>query len=322
MFDKVKFIYNLDNYMSDLIKNIDAKLNQIEINDSHKRNYLITKSKVRSIHSSLAIEDNSLTLTDVEKISNKKTIVGKKKEIQEVKNAIVLYENVDKFNYKSENDFLKAYQIIMKGFEDDDGNYRNHGEGIQKNGKIIYRAPDSILVPSLMKSLFENLENNNINKLVLASLFHYYFVSIHPFTDGNGRMARFWSTLILIEYNNSFEFIPIEEEIYLNQESYYEAIEKSHINSNANLFIKFMLEIINSSLDKIIANNNENVLTIEDEIIKLINYNKYITQNEIATKLNKSLRTIKRYFKKMQSDGIIKRVGADKTGYWSINKKD
>lgn len=320
MFDKVIFIYNLDNYMSDLIKNIDAKLNQIEINDLHKRNYLITKSKVRSIHSSLAIEDNSLTLSDVEKISNKKTIMGKKKEIQEVKNAIVLYENVGKFDYKSEKDFLKAHQIMMKGFEDDDGNYRNHGEGIQKNGKIIYRAPDSTLVPSLMKNLFENLDNNNINKLILASLFHYYFVSIHPFTDGNGRMARFWSTLILIEYNNNFEFIPIEEEIYLNQANYYEAIEKSHINSNANLFIKFMLEIINSSLDKIIANNNENA--IKDEILELINHNKYITQNEIATKLNKSTRTVKRYFKKMQEDGILKRIGTDKTGFWSINKKD
>lgn len=133
-------------------------------------------------------------------------------------------------------------------------------------------------------------------------------------------MARFWSTLILIEYNNNFEFIPIEEEIYLNQANYYEAIEKSHINSNANLFIKFMLEIINSSLDKIIANNNENA--IKDEILELINHNKYITQNEIATKLNKSTRTVKRYFKKMQEDGILKRIGTDKTGFWSINKKD
>ena len=318
MFDEVKFIYNLDNHMSKLINEIDNKLNQVEIKDSHKRDYLITKSKVRSIHSSLAIEDNSLTLQDVEKISNKKTIMGKKKEIQEVKNAVVLYENLDKFDYRSENDFLKAHQIIMEGFEDDDGYYRNHGEGIQKNGKIIYRAPDSILVPSLMKSLFEKLQSNDINKLLLASLFHYYFVSIHPFTDGNGRMARFWSTLILIKYNNNFEFIPIEEEIFLNQEKYYEAIEKSHINSNANLFIKFILEIINSSLDKIMLNNNEDVLSTEQKIIDLISHNNHITQREIATKVNKSIRTIKRYFKKMQEDGTIKRVGTDKTGYWSI----
>lgn len=256
----------------------------------------------------------------------KKLVIKKqyweKKEIQEVKNAIALYENVGKFDYKSEKDFIKAHQIIMKGFEDDDGNYRNHGEGIQKNGKIIYMAPDSIIVPSLMKSLFEKLQNNNINKLILASLFHYYFVSIHPFIDGNGRMARFWSTLILIEYNNNFEFIPIEEEIYLNQEKYYVAIEKSHINSNANVFIKFMLEIINSSLDKIIENNKNGITLMEQEIIKLVSNNNYITQYEIAAILNKSTRTVKRYFKKMQDEGTIKRVGSDKFGYWSVNKKD
>lgn len=106
----------------------------------------------------------------------------------------------------------------MMGFEDDNGKYRNHGEGISRNRKIIYQAPDSILVPSLMKSLFNNIKDFDINKIVLAALFHYYFVSIHPFTDGNGRMARFWVSLMLIEYNDNFEFIPIEEEIYLNQE--------------------------------------------------------------------------------------------------------
>lgn len=172
----------------------------------------------------------------------------------------------------------------MKGFEDDCGYYRNHKEGIQKNGKIIYRAPDSILVPSLMKSLFEKLQSNDINKLLLASLFHYYFVSIHPFTDGNKRMARFWSTLILIKYNNNFEFIPIEEEIFLNQEKYYEAIEK-----------------FNSSLDKIILNNNEDVLSIEQKTVDLISHNNHITQREIATKKIKAQEQLKDILKMVPS---------------------
>ena len=313
--------FTITNTMLDCVASISEKIGKMSaLKNLEAKPHLRKNNRIRSIYSSLRIEANSLSIGQVRDVISGQLVLGEQKEIQEVKNAIVLYENVGKFDYKSEKDFLKAHQIMMKGFEDDDGNYRNHGEGIQKNGKIIYRAPDSTLVPSLMKNLFENLDNNNINKLILASLFHYYFVSIHPFTDGNGRMARFWSTLILIEYNNNFEFIPIEEEIYLNQANYYEAIEKSHINSNANLFIKFMLEIINSSLDKIIANNNENA--IKDEILELINHNKYITQNEIATKLNKSTRTVKRYFKKMQEDGILKRIGTDKTGFWSINKKD
>lgn len=117
-------------------------------------------------------------------------VVGKKDEIQEVKNAIELYNNIRNYNFRSEDDFLKAHEIMMIGFEDDNGKYRNHGEGISRNGKIIYQAPDSILVPSLMKSLFNNIKDIDINKIVLAALFHYYFVSIHPFTNENEPLVK------------------------------------------------------------------------------------------------------------------------------------
>ena len=238
MFDSIKFVYNIDDEMKNRISSIDLKLSKIKITSNQKRENLVIKSKVRSIHSSLSIEANSLSLFDVENINDNKSVVGKKDEIQEVKNAIELYNKIRKFNFRNEDDFLSAHKIMMMGFEDDNGKYRNHGEGISRNGKIIYQAPDSILVPSLMKSLFNNIKNFDINKIVLAALFHYYFVSIHPFTDGNGRMARFWVSLMLIEYNDNFEFIPIEEEIYLNQEQYYESINNSHDNGNANEFIK------------------------------------------------------------------------------------
>ena len=318
LFEEVKFIYNLDNEMKNCINKIDAKLNCIIITDKQKRNNLITKSRVRSIHSSLSIETNSLSLFDVENIKDNKQILGKKDEIQEVKNALILYTDIKKYDYKNEEDFLKAHQILMKGFEDDNGKYRNHGEGIERNGKIIYQAPDSVLVPSLMRSLFNLLKSDKINEIVLAALFHYYFVSIHPFTDGNGRMARFWVSLILINYNDNFEFIPIEEEIYLNQDKYYESIEKSHNNLNANVFIKFMLETIDSALSKIISNNTFNLNEIQNRIIEAVTNNKYITQNEIALLLNKNVRTIKRNFKVLIDNNIIERIGSDKTGYWSV----
>lgn len=321
LFGNIKFVYNLDTNMQNLILSIDEKLNKIKINDNQKRINLVTKSKVRSIHSSLSIEANSLSLFDVKNINENKNIVGKKAEIQEVKNAIELYNHINDYNYKSEDDFLKAHLIMMKGFEDDNGRYRNHGEGIGRDGKVIYQAPDSILVPSLMKSLFDKMDNDEINKIVLSALFHYYFVSIHPFTDGNGRMARFWVSLILLNYNNSFEFIPIEEEIYLNQEEYYTAIKESHNNSNANIFIRFMLETINSALDKIIQNGELNLNEIQKKIIELIVNNKNITQNEIANILNKNVRTIKRNFKVLIDNNVIERIGSDKTGFWNVKNK-
>ena len=318
LFDKIEPVFNIDDEINELINSIDLKLNEIKITDKQKRKYMISKSKVRSIHSSLSIEANSLSLFDVENISKNKNILGKKDEVQEVKNAIEAYNHINEFDYKSENDFLKVHQIMMKYFDDDNGGYRNHGEGIKKEGKIVYKAPDSILVPTLMKSLFDYIGNNNLNLILLSSIFHYYFVAIHPFTDGNGRLARFWMSLMLINYNKDFEFVPIEEEIYLNQEEYYSSIEQCHVNSNVNVFIKFILKMINSSLEKIIRNSKYIINYIQNRIIELIINDKYITQNDIAEKLNVNVRTIKRNFKVLIDNNIIERVGPDKNGYWKV----
>ena len=318
LFEEINPIYYIDNEMNDMLQDINKKLKNVNVNDKQKRKYMISKSKVRSIHSSLAIEANSLSLFDVENISKDKQVLGKKNEIQEVKNAIEAYNNIKDYNYKEENDLLKVHQLMMKYFDEDNGGYRNHGEGVKKNGKIIYMAPESILVPPLMKSLFEYISSSDLNIIILSAIFHYYFVVIHPFSDGNGRCARFWVTLMLINYDKSFEFIPLEEEIYLNQEEYYSSISECHNNGNANVFIKFILKTINSSLDKLIRNNNFVLNDIQNKIVELITNNNKITQNEIANITNVNVRTIKRNFKILIDNMIIERIGSDKTGYWQI----
>ena len=123
---------------------------------------------------------------------------------------------------------------------------------------------------------------------------------------------------MLINYNSNFEFIPIEEEMYLNHEEYYSSIAQCHINGNANIFIKFILNIINNSLDKVLKNNNFTLNDIQNKIIKFISNDKYITQNNIAEKLNVNVRTIKRNFKVLIENNIIQRIGSDKNGYWEI----
>lgn len=320
LFDKVNPIFYIDDEMKKGIEEINHKLDLIEVNDKQKRKYMVSKSKVRSIHSSLAIEANSLSLFDVENISLNKQILGVKNEVQEVKNAIEAYEHINEYDYKKEIDLLKAHQVLNKYFDEDNGSYRNHGEGVEKNKKLIYMAPDSLLVPSLMKSLFEYLNTSDLNLILLSSIFHYYFVSIHPFSDGNGRLARFWVSLMLLSYNKKFEFIPIEEEIYLNQEEYYSSIAECHNNGNANIFIRFILKIINSSLDKIIKNCNFVTSDIQNKIIELIINNNKINQNEIAEIVGVNVRTIKRNFKILIDNLIIERVGSDKTGFWQVLK--
>ena len=318
LFDKVNPIFNIDEEMNELLNNINLKLNDIKITDKQKRKYMITKSKVRSIHSSLAIEANSLSLFDVENISEHKQIIGKKDEIQEVKNAIEAYDKINDYDYKSEKDFIEVHGLMMKYFDEDNGGYRSHGEGVKKDGKVIYMAPESLLVPSLMKSLFEFINNSDMNIILLSAIFHYYYVAIHPFSDGNGRLARYWVSLMLINYNRDFEFIPIEEEMYLNYEEYYSSIAQCHVNGNANVFIKFLLKTINSSLDKVIKSSKFVLNDIQNRIIEFIINDKYITQNTIAEKLNVNVRTIKRNFKVLIDNNIIERVGSDKNGYWEV----
>lgn len=320
LFDKVKPKYYIDKEMNDILQDINEKLKYIDISDNQKRKYLISKSKIRSIHSSLAIEANSLSLFDVENISENKLVLGRKDEVQEVKNAIEVYNRMNEYNYKSESDLLKVHSLMMRYFDDDNGEYRNHGEGVKRNNEIIYMAPSSILVPSLMKSLFAYIANSDLNIIVLAAIFHYYFVSIHPFSDGNGRCARFWVTLMLIDYDKNFEFIPLEEEIYLNQDNYYSAIAECHNNGNANVFIRFILKTINSSIDKLIRNSNFVLNDIQNKIVLLITNNNKITQREIANITNVNIRTIKRNFKILIDNSVIERVGSDKTGYLQIIK--
>ena len=123
-----------------------------------------------------------------------------------------MYEHISDYNWKDENDFLKAHALMMKYFDDDNGYYRNHGEGVKRGNEVIYSALQSILVPSLMRSLFCFMidNENEIHPLILSSIFHYYFVYVHPFSDGNGRMARLWQNIILSKWQKIFEYVPIE----------------------------------------------------------------------------------------------------------------
>ncbi len=304
------------------IKNIEKKLDLLIITDTNAKRNLKIKSKVRSIYSSLAIEENSLSLKSVENIIDKKTVLGDRKEIQEVKNANELYEHILEYNWKSEKDLLKAHTLMMKYLDDDNGYYRNHGEGVKKGEKIIYSAPQSILVPSLMKSLFQFLNDNDgkIHPLILSAVFHYYFVYIHPFSDGNGRIARFWVSLILTNWNSKFEFIPIEEEIYLKRQQYYDSIAECHVNGNANVFIDFLLKCINTSLRKLTAKTNQNIKLNNNQtkIIELIKENAKITRNELANILNITPDGVKYNLKKLVDYNIIERIGPDNGGYWQL----
>ena len=250
-----KHPFTITERMLTLCISITVKLGQISNFQSLKKMPILRRNKrIESIHSSLAIEANSLSLEQVKDVIDGKTVIGPIKEIQEVKNAYSLYSMFNTLDCFSENDLLKAHGILTYLLDDESGKYRSHGEGVFNEDKVIFVAPSEKMVPTLMKQLFDWLKNDLDTPLIIKScVFHYEFVFIHPFGDGNGRTARFWQNLILSKWNNIFEFVPLESQIYKYQTEYYSKIDICNKKGNSNEFIEFILLMLDEVLSNIIS---------------------------------------------------------------------
>lgn len=264
--------FTITNKMLSLCISITEKIGQITMFESLKRMPILRKNnKIKSIHSSLAIEANSLSLNQVRDVIDGKMVIGLQKEIQEVKNAYKVYGMFKELNCYEENDLLKAHKILTYLVDEENGKYRDHGEGVFDGEKIIFMAPPENMVPSLMKNLFEWIKKDNETPMLIKScVFHYEFVFIHPFGDGNGRMARLWQNLLLSQWNQLFEYIPLESKIHDYQSDYYKAIANSNINGNSNGFVEFMLTMIDETLDNVIKNVEMESKNISQQVNKLL----------------------------------------------------
>lgn len=247
--------YTISNKMLSLVSEISDKVSRLTYNGSlEARPHLRKNNKIRSIHSSLAIEANSLSLGQVKDVINNKMVLGEQKEIQEVKNAYEAYEMLSVINPFDLSDLKKLHSVMTKYLVDESGEFRKGEEGVFSGDRCIFMAPPARLVPELMEQLFSfmNEQRKEVHPLIMSAVFHYEFVFIHPFSDGNGRMARLWHTALLYNWKPIFEYIPIESQIEKFQEDYYDAIAKCHINGNSNFFIEFMLEQIDKVLDELL----------------------------------------------------------------------
>ena len=224
-----------------LISEISEKIGQLSI----KKNLRLRKiSKIKTIKGTLAIEGIEVDEEKITALLEGKTVLATQKEIAEIKGAIALYENIHNFNPHSEKDLLKAHKILMEDILKNAGVYRTSNIGVGNISQIVHIAPPAKNIPALMSNLFAWLNTTELHPLIVSSIFHYEFEFIHPFLDGNGRIGRFWQTLILYKWKNVFEYLPIESLIYENQNKYYEAIEQSTQIASSTPFIEFMLEII------------------------------------------------------------------------------
>ena len=202
--------YEITSGILQLITSISEKIGEINATYLNRPSPKLRKqNKIKTIHSSLKIEGNSLSEQQITALLEHKRVIGPKKDVLEVLNAIAIYENSNNYNPKDEKHFLKAHRQLMKGLIDDAGKYRNKGVGIVKGSKVEHLAPPFGNVPYLIKDLFEYLKKSDEIELIKSCVFHYEMEYIHPFLDGNGRMGRLWQTLILMEKYPIFEFLII-----------------------------------------------------------------------------------------------------------------
>lgn len=311
--------FDITNSMLNKIISITEKVSMISSFNSLKRMPILRKNnKIKSIHSSLTIEANSLSIREVEDVIDGKKVLGSEKEIIEVKNAYKAYSMIKEFDGYKESDLLKAHKILTNSLIEDNGKYRNHREGVYDGEKLIFMAPHQDIVPTLMKDLFSWLNNDNETPILIKScVFHYEFVFIHPFSDGNGRVARLWQNVLLIKWKPFFEYVPLESQIEKYQSEYYDTISKCHLNGNSNLFIEFMLKMLDETLDDVLINLSKEVNNISiqvNRLLEVMDKDIPLTANEIMKRLNiKSKETLRNsYLNPALENGLIKMTIPDK----------
>lgn len=320
--------FEITSKIIELISKISEKLGEIiSIQNNPLHIQLRKENRIKTIHSSLAIENNSLTLEQITAIINGKRVLGNPNEIKEVKNSIQAYDLLLSLNPYDENDLLKAHKLMMQDLVSNSGKYRVDGVGIFDGEKVVHVAPQAKRVPELMANLFEWLKTSDIHPLIKSCVFHYEFEFIHPFQDGNGRLGRLWQTVILKEWKEIFAWLPVETLIKENQKEYYNVLGVSDSVANSTKFIEFMLSIILNTIEEIIQIEKKVTVKVtvkvtlnQKKILEVIKNNPQITQEELANVIGLTRKSINSNMKKLQENGLLKRIGADKNGYWQVTE--
>ena len=318
MEDKYIPPYEITDEMLELVSEIMENLGKLSgVNELEKLPRLRRVSRIKSIHSSLAIENNTLSIEQVTDVINGKRVLAPQKDIEEVHNAFNAYEKLSEINPYSIDDLLKIHGIMMNGLVKEAGRLRSGQVGVyNQDGKVVHLAPPADFVPQQLGQLFDWVKNSNANMLIKSSVFHYEFEFIHPFNDGNGRTGRLWQTALLASWKPIFAWIPIESIIKDNQEDYYNAITLSISQGKSNIFIEFMLDVINKAIKDIITDTRNHHNHINNQITELMKVIESYPQSatELMEKLNLKSRLgfRKNYLQPALDAGLIGMTEPDK----------
>jgi Fic family protein len=327
--------YTISAKIIDLVARIAEKLGEIRGSGEYSRNLHLRKiNRLRSIQSSLAIENNTLTLGQVTDIIEGKRVLGLPHEIQEVKNAYQAYEHLFEYDPYKVKDFLKAHQLMTTQLVKEAGHFRSQGVGVFEGTKLIHAGANYQFVPQLITDLFLWAKKADIHPLIKSSIVHFEIEFIHPFTDGNGRIGRLWQTLILSKWNELFAWLPVETVVFENQQSYYDALAISQKSGDSESFIEFMLNVILQALEELPIRKITDIFTdiftdklskaeleFLEQIAGYLDKNGEITNYRAQSLTNKSDISVKKYFAKLVELGLLEVEGKNKGRKYKISKK-
>ena len=321
--------FTMTEEITNLVIEIGEQVGAVSAYDALQPNPTLRReNRIRSIHSSLAIEQNTLTLEQVSDVIDGKRVLGPPQDIREVKNAYEAYERVSALDPYSVKNLLLAHKIMMGGLVNEAGQFRSGNVGVYSGEQLIHAGTPANYVPELVEQLFTWMKQSGLHPLVKPCIFHYEFEFIHPFEDGNGRTGRLWQSLILQKWKPFFAWLPVESLIHEQQEGYYEALNASNAEGESTIFVAFMLRIIRDALDEIIEtqdshrnvgiNVGTNVGTNEEKVLVLLRQDGRLTARVLASTLNLTKRQIERILASLKKQGLLVRRGASKNGYWEV----
>ena len=311
-FDITEEISNLTIMIAETVGHLSAKIGVTPTPMLRKQN------RIKTIQSSLAIENNSLSIEQVTDILDGKRVLGAPNEIREVKNAIDAYNLLFELDPYKEADLLKAHCLMMTDLVSENSIYRSGGVGVFDGDRCIHLAPPAMRVPSLMRDLLMWAKNTRVHPLISSCVFHYEFEFIHPFADGNGRMGRMWQTLLLMQWNQIFAWIPVETIVKGHQQEYYAAIAASDISGKSTDFITFMLRCLLEALLEMDESNQKSNQKSNRKILDAMRESSRISIRELQEITGLSESGVKKIIRKLREDGIVKRVGGAKGGHWEV----
>lgn len=313
--------FRMTEEITNLVIEIGECVGKISASDAATKDPKLRRvNRMQTIHATLAIEQNALTLEQVTAVIQGKRVLAPPQDICEVKNAYEAYEHMREFDPYSMEDLLKAHRFMMRGLVEEAGCLRTSNVGVYAQDRLVHMAPPAERVGDLMRQLFRWLRTSRLHPLVKSCIFHYELEFIHPFADGNGRMGRLWHCLILQRWQPFFAYLPIETLIHEKQEGYYQAIQAATAAGESAPFVAFLLQTIRAALAEFSsvspARVGENVgedvgesQPLEERCLDLLRRHPRMSARELAQALGVSARHVERLLAAGKKKGRLRRRG-------------